>query len=81
MLFWTQVLLSELADTKIDILVHNAGVLGQIESAHTEEDVLNYQSLGNVRMAAARHAYEVNVLGPLKLTQVLHLHTYTTHNF
>jgi len=47
-----------LGDTRIDLLLHNAGVLGQ-----EQLDALDLDSI--------RHQFEVNALGPLRLTAAL----------
>lgn len=51
-------LAGRLGDERIDVLVHNAGVI------HGGE-------LGSFDFAKLRHEYEVNALGPLRVTQAL----------
>jgi len=51
-------LAERLGDERIDVLVHNAGVV------HGGE-------LGSFDFAKLRHEYEVNALGPLRVTQAL----------
>jgi NAD(P)-dependent dehydrogenase (short-subunit alcohol dehydrogenase family) len=47
-----------LGDTRIDLLLHNAGVLGQ-------------ERLDQLDLDSIRHQFEVNALGPLRLTAAL----------
>jgi len=51
-------LAAALGDTRIDVLVNNAGVLSK-------------ESLGSLDFDAMRRQFEVNALGPLRVTQAL----------
>ena len=53
-----QALQKRLEGTRIDVLIHNAGVL-----AHAQLESLNFDVI--------RHQFEVNALGPLRLTVAL----------
>ena len=52
-------LAAELNDTKIDLLINNAGILGN-------------EVLGNIDYGAIQNQFNVNALGPLKVTEALH---------
>jgi tubulin alpha len=53
---------SSLADVKIDVLVNNAGVSGDFGAA---------QKLENIEMDNMRKCFEINTLGPLRITKAL----------
>eukprot|EP00545_Synedropsis_sp_CCMP1620_P003053 CAMPEP_0119010030 /NCGR_PEP_ID=MMETSP1176-20130426/4748_1 /TAXON_ID=265551 /ORGANISM="Synedropsis recta cf, Strain CCMP1620" /LENGTH=281 /DNA_ID=CAMNT_0006962625 /DNA_START=143 /DNA_END=988 /DNA_ORIENTATION=+ len=54
----------------IDLLIHNAGAFGPPEST-TNQSIYETQSLENITMDRMRHAFELNTLGPLRVTQAL----------
>lgn len=57
--------------TPIDLLIHNAGAFGPNEGFEDDRAVFMSQSLTNVTMDRMRFAYELNTLGPLRITQAL----------
>jgi NAD(P)-dependent dehydrogenase (short-subunit alcohol dehydrogenase family) len=60
-----------LSDTAIDVLINNAGIIDRV----TLDDLADERGLDRIR-----HQFEVNALGPLRLTHALlpHLSTGTT---
>lgn len=57
--------------TPIDLLIHNAGAWGPPEDFPDEKSVFMSQSLTNITMDRMRWAFELNTLGPLRVTQAL----------
>lgn len=56
----------------IDLLIHNAGAFGPPEKElTTDEEIFGSQSLTNITMDRMRYAFELNTLGPLRVTQAL----------
>ena len=57
--------------TPIDVLIHNAGASGPPEKFDTDAAMFESQSLTNITMDRMRFTFELNTLGPLRVTQAL----------
>lgn len=55
----------------IDLLIHNAGASGPPEHWDTDAAFFESQSLSNITMDRMRFTFELNTLGPLRVTQAL----------
>lgn len=64
-------LVAALKDVKIDVLVNNAGGFTAKENKSGGMEAFGQQSLASVKMDEMRYNFEVNSLGPLKVSQAL----------
>jgi NAD(P)-dependent dehydrogenase (short-subunit alcohol dehydrogenase family) len=55
----------------IDLLIHNAGAFGPPENFPDEASIYDSQTLESITMDRMRYAFELNTLGPLRVTQAL----------
>ena len=64
---------SALAGVPIDVLVHNAGAFGSDmpEGSDNPMDLFKLQELDSITMDIMRNAFEINTLGPLRVTKAL----------
>ena len=58
-------------DQPIDLLIHNAGASGPPEKFPTDAAFFESQTLANITMDRMRFTFELNTLGPLRVTQAL----------
>ena len=66
------VLKEAFGDTKVDLLVNNAGAYGTNPGGHSDvSSFMASQSLDNISMQEMRFGFELNTLGPLRVTRAL----------
>eukprot|EP00984_Skeletonema_dohrnii_P012250 scaffold4954_cov93-Skeletonema_dohrnii-CCMP3373.AAC.2 len=63
-------LISQLDNSVIDVVVHNAGSLNGTRES-TGQEMMTEQKLENISMDRMRAAFEVNTLGPLRVQKAL----------